>query len=383
MKYFIASIFFILTITTSAQDKHLSSTVNSCNQFSIQLLKTDQRPNHVISSFGIYHAMVGAYRAAGETTFIQIHKGMFYLSPKLTFDLLKYAEQKRQIAEDHHIFATEQNKLWIDSSMIVIKDYEKEIKNKSNITIERLSFHSPTPIQTTLQNTDRSTIDLTEALFVISAEHHFTGQWRHDFDPEETSKDDFFLADSSKTAKIDYMHQNIFVKFNENSDIQIIEIPYADNLFSIIIFLPKKYDQLAVQEKKLNTLLFDFYTSSLYEKPVSLYFPKITLESKGSVQHSLQQLGINDLFSDKANLQGMTPKKLSLFDFIFHSSVTFTELQKMQEDNEFSDIYEDEGDMGLYEEIRINHPFLFFIKENNSGLIYYSGRVTNPDKLNK
>ena len=381
MKYFIASILFILTFQSNAQDKRLSSTVNSCNQFSIQLLKTDQQANHVISSFGIYQAMVGAYRAAGETTFIQIHKGMFYLSPKLTFELLKYAKQKRQIAEEHHIFATEKNNLWIDSSVVVIKDYEKTIKQKSNIGIERLSFRSPDSIQTTLHNTDRSAIDLTNAQFIISAEHHFTGQWRHDFDPEETSKDDFFLADSSKAAKIDYMHQNTFVKFNENSDIQIIEIPYADNLFSIIIFLPKKYDQLAVQEKKLNTLLFDFYTSSLYEKPVSLYLPKITLESKGSVQHSLQQLGITDLFSDKANLQGLSPKKVSLLDFVFHSSVVFTELQQTQEDSEFSDIYEDEGDMGLYEEIRINHPFLFFIKENNSGLIYYAGRITNPDEL--
>jgi len=76
------------------------------------------------------------------------------------------------------------------------------------------------------------------------------------------------------------MYQNYqYIKYYEDNKIQMIELPYENDYFSMIIILPREnkyssiYDYLKNEETDFTEIIKNFQTEE-----VNLYFPRFTYE---------------------------------------------------------------------------------------------------------
>lgn len=74
-------------------------------------------------------------------------------------------------------------------------------------------------------------------MFLINA-IYFKGDWKYQFEKYQTKNDWFILPDNTK-EKCELMMQNSYFHYFENEHFQAIDLPYGNNSFSMVIFLPK------------------------------------------------------------------------------------------------------------------------------------------------
>ena len=92
---------------------------------------------------------------------------------------------------------------------------------------------------------------------------------------------------------------------------QMIEIPYKAEEMSMIVFLPRERDGLAVLEKNLTgDVLRDIYHAAGQRK-VDVFLPRFKLEETYSLVEILQKMGITRLFGN-ADLSGISQTPLAV-----------------------------------------------------------------------
>ena len=370
-----------------SQYNKLLNSVNGNNQLGIDFLKAnkDYSKNYVVSPYGISKTTLGLYRASVGKTFMQIHKTMHYGNQNQV--LSDYSLLNLELKSQYTVETSNQSDIvyWIEKVKLTLKKYEEFLDNYLKVDKISLTFKDSDPkyheFQSELPAVEKMNFSHKKNLqFVVTNRNKFEGHWAEPFDPENTSMSDFFLMDGTR-LKTDFMHTSSFIRYNQNEDLELFDIPYSGDNFSLLIIYPKKVDGLKAIEESLNPVLYNFYYTSLYEQPIDLYLPKFKISTTGSVKPTLTELGMSEVFDKKAQLQGMSLEKtLYLNDLIITDEIEVSEC--VDEDNTFySQSYYDynsEKILGLYKEKRLDHPFLFIIKDNHTGLILYIGRVVNP-----
>ena len=162
-------------------------------------------------------------------------------------------------------------------------------------------------------------------------------------------------------------------------DAQAIEMPYKGKRMSMIFILPNKKDGLSKLEADLNK--FDSTTGFEFsrEVEVKVAIPKFKIESTHELNEPLQKLGLRHMFDGgKADLSGIT----GLRD-LFVSKV----IQKafIEVNEEGAEAAAATGAVVMMKSMPIgkptficDHPFLFMIKDNLTGLVLFSGKVNHP-----
>lgn len=172
------------------------------------------------------------------------------------------------------------------------------------------------------------------------------------------------------------MNNTLPLKYFENTKYQAVEIPYKDNKLSIIIFLPKSTTGIEDFE---NSLSFDQYletTNSFENETVQLSFPKFTTSCDFTLNKSLSDLGMSIAFDDQmADFSGMTGNKDLYIGWVVHKAY----IEVIEEGTEAAAatavIMETKS---LKQNFRADHPFLFIIRDTETGSILFIGKIIKP-----
>ena len=158
-----------------------------------------------------------------------------------------------------------------------------------------------------------------------------------------------------------------------------IEIPYKGKQMSMIIILPNEYDGLSNVEKQIEK--FDPTSGFVLENEtdVEIGIPKFKLESIHDLRGPLKQLDIQELFDRNNDLSGMSRCKNAFVSNIIQK--VFIEVKE-----EVSDLSPSRAPAllkGIHHSSEISkficdHPFLFAIKENVTGIVIFSGKIVEP-----
>ena len=164
-----------------------------------------------------------------------------------------------------------------------------------------------------------------------------------------------------------------------------LEMPYKGKRLSMIFILPNdRHSSLADLEdamskvKNLNSIL-----KFGYKEKVEVTLPRFKLESKLDLVEPLKQLGMTDMFDEfKADFSGMTGgTKNRLFVSIVKQKA-FVEVN--EEGAEAAAATFAVVSLGRSitrnPEFTCNRPFMFLIRDNLTGMILFSGHVTDPSK---
>ena len=161
----------------------------------------------------------------------------------------------------------------------------------------------------------------------------------------------------------------------------VVSLPYAGTpATSMIIVLPP--DGVSPQElvssldsDSLNSLL-----SQTSEKQVNLFLPKFHVEYADDLTDALQSMGIKRAFTHDAQLGGMGIPN-NYVSGVIHKAVVDVDEQGTVAAAATGVIMRSFAIM-VPKTIRIDHPFLCAIRDDNTGALLFLGEINKPEAAN-
>ena len=215
------------------------------------------------------------------------------------------------------------------------------------------------------------------ARLVLSNAIYFKGNWARQFDPARTEDAPFAVQPGQQVA-VPMMAQQLECGYTETEDTQIVELPYVGRALSMVVLLPKQVDGLAALEARLTPAALAQWTTRLWETEVQVFLPRFKVEAAFRLDDALRALRMTDAFDDvRANFAGMDGIARLAISAVLHKA--FVEVnEEGTEAAAATAVVTFKGPPQAPPVFCADHPFLFLIRENNSGSILFLGRVVDP-----
>ncbi len=209
---------------------------------------------------------------------------------------------------------------------------------------------------------------------------YFKGNWLSQFDSTKTTKTDFYVS-PDKTIKVPMMSQRSDFRYKDFDKFCALELPYDGNDLSMIIFLPNEIDGLDEFEKDLTNDTVKIWIDELmgsHESEVLVSIPKFKTTCEFELSNTLYGMGMPSAFSlPPADFSGMTGTKDLFISKVIHKA--------------YVDVNEEGTEAAAATAVvmmksvavkplifRADHPFVFLIRENQTGSILFIGRIIDP-----
>ncbi|KAM4694704.1 serpin I2 [Discoglossus pictus] len=215
---------------------------------------------------------------------------------------------------------------------------------------------------------------------VLANAIYFKGEWKHKFSPESTYPQEFTVKRGVKT-EIPMMHLHLTTKIGyfseQNVSYKVLELPYKNEILSLILILPSENVEIKEVERMITARLINDWSTGMKEQLVDLTLPRFKIEGKVDLKRTLLKLNVTEMFNQNCDLSGITDSSN-----IFISKVV--QKVSIEINEEGSEAAAATGmqvaAMSLSNHSFVaDHPFMFFIRHNQSGSILFMGKVTNPN----
>jgi serpin B len=211
---------------------------------------------------------------------------------------------------------------------------------------------------------------------VLTNAIYFNAAWAYPFDEDMTADGQFYLLDGGQ-VRVPMMKQTESFGYTEGDGYQAVELRYDGGELSMVILLPQG-GQFEAFEETLNAQQVDSIISCLKHTEVALTMPQFEFESEFSLKDTLAGLGMPVAFSGAADFSGMTGKReLSISDVV-HKAFVAVDEAGTEAAAATAVIMELTAMPDLPVEVTIDGPFIFLIRDIETGAILFVGRVVNP-----
>ena len=257
-----------------------------------------------------------------------------------------------------------------------------EVDFSSNSTVDRINGWVGDKTHGKINQIVTPPINPLTMMILINA-IYFKGDWTTQFSKDDTRPQTFYQSNGS-TIDCDMMNLEDKFKYMENDDIQAIELPYGDGDFSMAVMLPKENDIGTDLDVLIGNLTSEYWGSlgDYYDSvEVDLYLPKFELEFKVVMNDILKTLGMPSAFDPQlSDFSGIAD-----IDDLHISEVLHKTYVKVDEEGTEAAAVTSVtvGTTSLPPDdiiMRVDRPFAFIIKENQSGTILFMGKVENPSE---
>ena len=222
-------------------------------------------------------------------------------------------------------------------------------------------------------------------VLVLANAIYFLGTWTESFAVSNTVNAPFYLSTNSQ-VEVPLMHQlvptsggGIAFNYMQTGDFQAIELPYASNQDSMLILLPSQVDGLAQLEQQLSPAFLSNVLAQMTPQSVEVYLPRFTLGSFFDLSGTLAAMGMPDAFTPEvANFSGMDGAQDLYITFVVHKA--WVQVNETGMEAAAATV------VGIGTTVvgpppplfRADHPFLFLIRDTQSGSLLFMGRGANP-----
>jgi serpin B len=220
----------------------------------------------------------------------------------------------------------------------------------------------------------------TDTRLVLTNAIYFKGDWLYQFDKKDTRDKKFERADGS-TIKTPFMHFEGALEYAETDLAKIIRLPYKGKKQSMVVVLPNKTEDLTKVEESMNANSFQYVMRS--QRPeVVLALPKFKMTLPLSLNGYLQNLGMKEAFSYGADFSKMTPSNDLWISSVVHKAFIEIDEEGTEAAAATAVIMTVESlgpqDQPKAKEFIADHPFLFYIIDDETQAILFMGRVMEP-----
>ena len=283
------------------------------------------------------------------------------------------------------------NGLWVQKDYPIQSAFEHVIRDQYGVPLTPLDFaHDANAARMRINSwTSEHTKGKIQDLFgpgsldartrlVITSAIYFNGKWTEPFKPSATAPGPFKLP-AGGTAQARFMHQTEDFGYAETPSLQILEMKYADQRLAFDVLLPKSPNGLGDLEKSLTAANLTSWLKTLGTDRVEVFLPKFRAESEFQLTGALSKLGMPGAFTASADFSGIDGRRDLAISQIVHKA--------------FVDVSEQGTEAAAATGIRMmptavrprptlvfraDHPFIFLIRDTQTGLILFAGRLTKP-----
>ena len=207
---------------------------------------------------------------------------------------------------------------------------------------------------------------------------YFKGAWLLPFMEENTQKDDFTLL-NDENVEVDMMMTTENFRALKNDQIQMVELGYYNSPIVMDLIAPVEGSWQAFSQT-LTLGLIEDYLEQLSKNKVNLSLPKFKIETPNmDMIDPMTNLGLVDVFGMNADLSGMTGDKSLLISTLVQKA--FIDVNEAGTEAAAVTIAVAEVKGMISPDpltIIFDKPFLFLIRDTNTGAIVFIGQFMQP-----
>jgi serpin B len=206
---------------------------------------------------------------------------------------------------------------------------------------------------------------------------YFKGEWQ-DYFENGTSDAPFHLLDD-QVVNVSTMSRRAETPYFQGDGYQAVGLLYKGDRAEMIIMMPAP-GEFSEFEQALDQQLFGRILAGLKDSDVKLYMPKFRFEYSKDIKDNLKEMGMVAAFDPgQADFSGIYDQKIepnNLFiSHIVHKAFVSVDEKGTEAAAATGVVAEIESLPVL---LRIDHPFLFVIRDRQTGSILFVGRVLDP-----
>jgi serine protease inhibitor len=355
-----------------------------------EIVKSEKDKNIFIAPLSISYALAMAYNGANGSTKEAI-QAVLQLQRLSMQDINENYKSLMELLQNNNAQALFQiaNSVWYKTGFAVESLFLENCAKYFNAEIKEMNFSSVDASSIINAWIEKNTngkikeiidknIDPQVIMYLINA-IYFKGSWKYRFKENNTRDEKFYLPDGSyKICKM--MNQAARYSYYENTDFQLIDLPYGTGGFSMTILLPKEVNNIDNIIAGINEDNWNSWLDNMKSDSVNLFLPKFKLEYEIELNKVLISMGMEIAFTDLADFTG-----INRYGGIYISKVKHKTFVDVNEEGteaagvtviEFKNVSINPNEPKT---VKLNHPFIFMIREKNSGSILFSGKIIKPD----
>jgi serpin B len=215
-----------------------------------------------------------------------------------------------------------------------------------------------------------------ETVMVLVNAIFFKASWDTPFEPEATQDADFHLLDGT-TAPVPMMRQQLGALAGAGEGWQAVELPYKGGRATMLLVVP---DDLAAFEEHLDEGLYAEILGSLRGGGGTVELPRFEFTASALLGKTLKGLGMIAPF-ESADFSGMTRDDVLTISEVVHKA--FVKVDEEGTEAAAATAVVLAGTTADVEppppfHVRADRPFVFFIRDAQTGAVLFTGRVADP-----
>uniref|UniRef100_A0A673CE96 Thyroxine-binding globulin n=1 Tax=Sphaeramia orbicularis TaxID=375764 RepID=A0A673CE96_9TELE len=202
---------------------------------------------------------------------------------------------------------------------------------------------------------------------------YYKGKWATPFDPQLT-KEDMFTVDENTQVSVQMMNmEDTFdVYYDQAINTSVLHLPFS-NSYSMLLMLP---DDMATLESVIcpgHVTKWLKWMKSRYD----IFIPKFSIKTSYSLKDVLSQMGMTDMFGDKADLSGISEgQKLVVSEIVHQAALDVDEVGATAA--AATGVQITLMSFRHIPVLKFNRPFMVLITERNTEDILFMGKIINP-----
>ncbi len=357
--------------------------------------------NVFFSPYSISTALAMVVAGARGPTEVQMRETLRFFEPQETFHAA-FGRLEQRLNEqgqkgDYELAVA--NALWMQKEHAFLDAFLEVNRRHYSAKLERVDFRSHAErvrkqINGWVEQKTRDRIKdlippgMLDAMtrLVLTNAIYFKGDWADPFDKAMTRQEHFYCS-PEKTVTAPLMHRRADYKYGESVSrryaqeikIQVLELPYKGDDVSMVVLLPESHF-LRHLEEDLSAETLKAWTSDLKTTEVDVFLPKFTMTYQCELGRVLAAMGMPQAFGSAADFSGMTGSRDLFISNVIHKAFVAV-------DEEGTEAAAATGIVRRLTAVRqpppmfrADRPFLFLIRDKETGSVLFMGRVTDPTK---
>lgn len=209
---------------------------------------------------------------------------------------------------------------------------------------------------------------------------YFKADWAKAFDPSLTRSEAFHRADGSEVSVEMMSMQKSKLRTKLDHGARWLELPYRTGDVSFLVYTREnegtEITSVQALQEELDDVDLTEVVESLEEREIIVQMPRFSLRSRIELIPVFRELGVTDLFEQgRANLANLHRGGNLYVDLFVHEAAIWVDEQgTVAVAATAAGAARSAGPQPL----RLDHPFLFMIRDNLTGAILFQGRVADP-----
>jgi serine protease inhibitor len=369
--------------------------VDADNRFGLELFQkvnslADEPKNIMVSPLSVSLALAMLYNGTEGDTKVQM-ENMLHKVGLTADDINKsYQDMVRAFySKDPKVELSISNAIFYDQLFDVKPTFIATNKNYYQAEVEGLDFYDADATlkrvngwvnTNTKGKIDKIIEEVNDAavMYLLNA-IYFNGEWKYRFDTSETSDMSFTKEDRS-IVKVPTMHIENPFRYYSDPSFELLEMPYGSGKYSMLIFLPEVGKTANDIISLFSSENINNWVSKLTEQKKEVFLPRFEFRFEDSLVDELTALGMTDAFdASRADLSGISDAAKLVVSEVKHKSYIKVD-ERGTEAAAVTGITIEVTSVGPDNSFRVDHPFVFAIRENETNAILFLGKVIDPKK---